>query len=661
MTVFVSINTYMENTLSGHQLIASIEVQKGNGLSAPNISANLSMYESFEPVKNYKSIYTLLQGNIANISSNSSMLLVDIGANSFPQLFGQTPYEFSTEIGIGPLIDKTYANTSNLFANGVSSYLQTLSIAQNYASASQSVLSSATTTQWVNGPQASTTGGFSNIGGSTPSSFSNIANCISEMGTLMIPELPYSGFSNAGCLKQIVSVSSTVGNLNHSLFGQTIYDSSTNANLVINEKLLDYIIANPAGRTANDTFQIVALNPLDIELGKLANVALSDIVDLDEVVTFLGVDSNIASSINYWTDCCNLHVLFGNEFTTVQSNMGIDLDVYSFIYSLVNNISGLTNISSMAALGETMSQITPITNSPELLSQTQPLSSSDCANLRASFGSGSGEYGNPTVDDVLGAANYNDALANVIVVLSSLTSNSVYANISSDTANVASALSGTLPVTLSNGSQYATLDTMAIAASTLINTNANVLASGLSSTMVSLLSEYNGIAETHNNSASVKNSTQYATVKAAQTAASSASGSNISSAISTLKGLQGLIQSVIFQTVTPSKSMTLDSNNPAISLKTPSGSALGGITGALTSTAVSSDSDAVSGSGHLTNCIDKSSLGGQAIAASMTEAKNNKVLSESGLSSTSFSAATSNLNMPSATGTKTLGGGLIKA
>src|ERR1035441_2299121 len=90
----------------------------------------------------------------------------------------------------------------------------------------------------------------------------------------------------------------------------------------------------------------------------------------------------------------------------------------------------------MEVLGTIMVQISPLTNSPDLLTLTSPITQDQFSNLQASFGPGSGTNGNPTVDDILGSTNYNQALSNTIVGLTSLTSSTHYANISADTSNI---------------------------------------------------------------------------------------------------------------------------------------------------------------------------------------------------------------------------------
>ena len=268
--------------------------------------------------------------------------------------------------------------------------MQVLSQAQNYAATSQTVLGTAAATQWAGGPALSATGGFSAIGGTDPVEFLAVASGISSLGTLMLPDDPFNGFSNARCFNQILeSGVDTIGNLHLTFFGKEITDPTTGNAWVIGSDLFNYVMANPVGLSTTDTFQIAALNPLDILIGQAANVALSQTGDLDAVISFFNVSSNAASSIYQWTDALNIPLMFGHTVTGIIANalsLGTTtLDAYHFIQALVTNIPGLTNITSMTVLGNTMAQLSPLTNSPQLLSLTSPISQNQFSNMQAAF------------------------------------------------------------------------------------------------------------------------------------------------------------------------------------------------------------------------------------------------------------------------------------
>ena len=55
------------------------------------------------------------------------------------------------------------------------------------------------------------------------------------------------------------------------------------------------------------------------------------------------------------------------------------------------------------------------------------------------------------------------------------------------------------------------------------------------------------------------------------------------------------------------------------------------------------NADEITGLGHLTNCIDGTSLTGQALNATVAEAQNNQILASAGLVSQSFATNPVNL------------------
>jgi len=490
------------NNLTGFQIIALTGLSSGNGLAPPNITVNYDIYKGFAPVANFSNIFYNASAN-ANITSSNANLLIGIGANSFPQIFGQIPNDFSSQIGYGPLFDIAPARTKTWFgnSNSISIFIQSVQIAQDYAEDAQSVLESAATAQWPGGPSSSISGGFSNLAGSN---FSKVGQAIQQLGNLMSPADPFNGFSNAYCFNKILeSGADYIGNLHVNFFGKTITDPVTNIQYVIGSDLFNLIMSNPQGVSSNDPFQIAALNPLDILLGEMANAALTSTGDLDAVVTFFNIGP-AASNIFNWTDCFNLPLMLGSIATqSIEASIKEPLTVYSFIKALISNVSGLSYVTSLTSLGSTMANIQPLSEG-NLSSLSTPVSTSMIANIRSSFGPGTGTYGNPTVDDIFGATYFNSALNNTIEAIKPLTYVPIWNVISSDSGNIASALINGFPiggVELSDANHYTNINTLAVAGANLINENANILASQASNlTNIALFKLYNGVAETHNNS-----------------------------------------------------------------------------------------------------------------------------------------------------------------
>ena len=663
------------NSFSGFQIIAVNGLQNGEGIAPPNIVANLTTYSSFAPVANYSNIYTTVTANVLpfDLTSANANVLINMGANSFPHVFGVVPEEFSTNIGNGPLFIITPQRTSSWFGtdNSTTVYLQVLGQAQSYAATAQAVIGSAASAQWVGGPEGSATGGFSAIGGNNSVQFSAVANAITGLGTLMTPYEPFNGFSNADCFNRILqSGNNTLGNLHLTFFGQSIVDPATGNTWVIGKELFDYVLNNPVGLTSEDTFQIAALNPLDAIIGQAADVALTQTGDLDAVITFFGISPNLASSVYQWTDCFNIPLLFGAAITNIISsslNIGnVSLSPYYFIKGLVSNINGLTNLSSMTALGMAMMQIVPLSNANILLSQTTPISQATFANIQASFGPGSGVYGNPTVDDILGSTNFNQALTDTITGLKPLVASSIYTNISSDTSNIVNALNSNIfPVTLSDGSTYYDLNNLAIGGTTLVNQNASNLANlAASVTTTSLFASYNGIAETHNNSVTLSaNTSPFSPINTPGITSGQLQD------FYQVSGIVGLVLGIIHTYYGASQIIKIDNppqatmfqKVPGAPLSSPS-AVLGAFPASLASMASLAtqipNADEITGLNNVSNCIDSTSLTGQALNAIVVETQNNQILLSSGLVSQSFAPNPINLTTPS-TGSSVIGGGLI--
>lgn len=665
------------NTLSGVQIIAAAGLQAGEGLKPPNIDANLAIYNSIKSVSNWNVIYS--NANVANITTTNIIALQSIGANSFPHLFGQIPNDFGSNLGIGPLISIASARTANLFSGSSTAnvFLQTLSQAQSYAAQSALVINSAASAQWPSGANSSITGGFSEIAGT---SIGLVGNAFQNCGTLMVPSDKFyglDGFSNAGCFLKLLNADKTIGNLHINFFGKTIQDPVTGNSYVIGSDLFNMILDNPYGKTTDDTFKIAALNPLDSLIGEAANNALTDTNNLDAVVSFFDVSG---SQINVWTDCLSLPTILGSPATSaIEIAIGVNpLDAYELLKSLSVNITGINNIDSIADLGSVMSNIIPLTDAPQISSLSTPVSTSDFSNIKASFGTGSGANGNPTVDDILGSTNYNDALYSTISAIQPLMSTSQYSNIVSDTGNIANALVNGIssPVYLSDGNSYADLNSLSSAGSILVNNNAASLAIiAPSLTNISLFSSYNAIAETHNNSIALAPKVGLTNTNI------NAISSDSLAAISKLSGLVGIVMSIVHRYHAPSASTNIDlPAHPAIYLQCPGPSALASFPSQLSSmaTAVSSQVNGLSslsslsslskisgvdettGLGLVSNLIDNTTKTGQALTATITEAANNQTLLKSGLTSTATMPNSTVLpSIP--TGINTIGGGLIKS
>lgn len=594
----------MTNTLSGFQVLATHGLLQGEGVTPPNISANLTSYYSLSPVNNFNIIYH--NANAANVTITNTSALQSLGANTFPHIFGQVPYDFSSALQVGPLFDKVVPRISYWFGNVISSsvFIQVLSSAQVYAQQSADLLNSAASTQWPNGPSSTASGGFSSIGGSDSKA---VSSAFQQLGLLMDMSAPLSGFSNAGCFKQILdSGNNSIGNLHLNFFGKNIIDPSSGISYVVNEDLLNMIINNPVGRNEDDSFQVVSLNPLDKILGELANSALVDTGDLDAVVTFLEINGDSASNINQWTDCLNISLMLGIQATqAIRESLNLKssdiLDAYDLIKLVMTSVKGISNLNSISEIGKVMSSISmlPLSNLTLLIN---PISSSNYANLQMSVGKGSGKNGNPTVADILGLTNLNDALNNTIIGLNSISNTPSWSNISSDTGNIANALVNgiTSPVFLSNGNSYSNINDLCSNAVVLINSESLILTNEISNP--SLFSDYNGIAETHNNSIQLMPITGIDTYDLVP--------DNIS-----LSGFPSQLSSLAVQNIE------------------------------------------TSGLDVLIPLFDNT-ITGQALNAIVLESKNNQILSQNGLVSSSFDENPNGL-LTSPTGTKTIGGGRV--
>lgn len=579
----------MANTLTGFQIVAINGLQNNLGLSVPNSTSLLNEYDSLTPVSNFTTIFNAAPG--AAITPQNVVALQNIGAASFPQLFGAVPYQYSNNLQIGILMPKVVAQINKIFgnSNNPSIFVQALTLAQAYASQSSDIINSAISATWNGNPSQSITGGFSALAGNNAGNLSIVADAFSQLGSVTLFNDIQSGFTCAAIMQQILNVDDTIGNLHINFFGKMIIDPQSGNTLVVNQSLLTNILNNPIAPT-NSTFAVVALNPLEQQLQILANQALVQTADLDSVITFVGMNGNAASSINQFSDCLNPQLMLGPVASSIVNfNLNTtQLDAWTLLNALVTNIKGISNITNFPALALTMAQVQPLGNLDLLAQMQSPITASQFSALQASLGPGSGANGNPTVADILGSTDINDTLQNVIFGINQLSSQPIYQNISTDTTNVAGVLlhgiSGS--VKLSNGNTYTDPNSFCADAAVLINNNANSLVIYASNNSLSnSFSLYSNLAQTVNNS-------QVLMTKA---------NINISS-------LQTSITSMV-----------------------EFGASL---------SSVALQNDEVGGLDVIIPIIDNSTLTGQAFTAIIIEAQNNQILNQNGIVSNSFDSGT---------------------
>jgi hypothetical protein len=598
------------NNLSGFQVIAINGLQTNSGLAPPNISANLTIYNNLPPVSNYNEIYTA--SFTAPITTPNALALRALGSYSFPHLFGVVPSDFDTNLGLGSLFPKVVVRVNSLFGNvsSPSIFAQALYQAQSYANQSADTINSAASTTWNGSPSSSIMGGLDQIFGTDPNTIAIISAAFNQLGSLVQFSNPSAGFSNAGVIQQILKGgNNTIGNLHLNFFGKTIIDPVTGNVLTVNQSLITSILSAPYPLD-NSSFQMVYLNPLDQALGILLNEALTNTLDLDAVITFIGVSGTAAASINQFTDCLNPQLMLGSAAQLILNNIRATttiLDAQLLISTLINSVRGLNNVPSINQLSTLTKQIKPLGNLPLIASMSSPISQTDFRNLQISLGPGSGANGNPTVSDILGATNLQTALGNVLIGLNSVKNSTVWNNISTDTSNVATALIGGIssPVFLSDGTSYTDLNLLSAAAVILTNNNANLLVSDIQSFgLGNLFSDYNGLAETHNNSIVLL-------TKAGINIA------NISNNISSLVSLGATVPGMTTQNVE------------------------------------------TSGLDVLMGVIDNTTLPGQALSATIIETQNSQVFQTNKIATDRNESNPNILNTPP-TGTNIIGGGRVR-
>lgn len=492
------------NALTGFQIIAINGLQNGQGLSVPNIGSLLSEYESFPPVANFITIYNSAPN--AAITPTNVIALQNIGANSFPQLFGAVPFVFSTNLGIGILIPQAEFQVNKIFGNvnSASIFVQALSLAQSYASQSADTINSAASATWNGNPENAISGGVCAIAGNNEANIAIVAQAFSQLGDVVQVNSVTGGFSAAAIFQEILDTGNdTIGNLHLNFFGKTIVDPTTGNTYVVNADLMTLILNNPVA-LPNSTFPLAAQNPLDIQLQMLANQALALTGDLDAVITFVGINGNAASNINQFSDCLNPQLMLGPAAGIIANVIGTpQLTASNFLQALVDNITGLNNVSNLPALGVVFGNTKPLGNLNLLAQMNAPVSPASFANLQAQLGPGSGANGNPTVADILGSTNIAGALTTSIAAINQLVGQTLYLNISTDTSNVANVLVNGWPGTekLSNGNTYTDANLYCSDAANLINLDSSLLALYAANIgLANNFSEYNILAETQNNS-----------------------------------------------------------------------------------------------------------------------------------------------------------------
>ena len=206
---------------------------------------------------------------------------------------------------------------------------------------------------------------------------------------------------------------------------------------------------------------------------------------------------------------------------------------------------------------------------------------------------------------------------------------------------------------MSDGSIYGNINSLAIGGSTLVNQNAANLANiAPSLTNVSVFSSYNNISETHNNSITLSNvASSFSPINTV------AMLSGATSDFPKVSGLVGLVLSIIHKYYGASQIVKIDNPPQSAMFQRIPGSpnfspsaVLGSFPSSLASMASLSsqipNADEISGLNNITNCIDMTSITGQALNATVKEAQNAQVLSSGGIISQAFATNPISLVIP---------------
>ena len=524
-------------TVTNFQLVAIKSIMNGTALAVPNISANLASFNTVGVVASYSNVYIF--GNIAftngNITAGNWANLQVLGSNSFPVFFGTTPWQYSQNLGSGPLLAKVSPRVSNLFPAGkdLSSPIQSISSAYSYAQQKSDLISSAATATFgsQSNPVYFSTGGLSAFGGSipTPTTMQAVGVPISQLGLLINFQGIASSFSVIGILNQIINNGAMhIGNLHINFFNKVITDPILGRPVIITPDFINQISTGVVQSSTNqNTYPILANNRYEASLRVALDDALLDTSDLEAVLTYIGVlqpiptAAQIASGvesapsttiyspvINKFSDCLDIENMLGPAASAIIKTgngfgNGLPLTADVFVTGLLINVKSSQNILSSEALGNALISLDTLTSSPNIAALTSPLTANDFANICSVVGSGSGPNNTILVADVLGSTNLNESLSSAVTGLQQLNTIGnaiVLQHIQQDTSNLALALSSNIPVTgigLSNGVLYYTQNNLVSNAVPLIEQNATILAQA---NLATYFSDYYTVAQTHNNS-----------------------------------------------------------------------------------------------------------------------------------------------------------------
>jgi hypothetical protein len=490
----------MSSSVSAFQIILSNELQ-GNTLPVtfgPTANILLSEYEAVGFVSQYDTIIDMVNGgNVSYLSFNAVQSLTTLGSDSFPELFNATPSQFTSSAGYGPLFGNAIIHIERYInPNNSTVFFQSVSNAAIFAQQQNAIISSLTTLPSTIVASQYTTGGISAFAGNSASNLATVAAAFANIGSVIDFQNLAASFSASAILLPLAQQSSPVANLQVNLFGKTIVNPVTGKLYVINAATLQSIVNNPVSADGVVT-PTVSQHPLEAPLQVAVNAALSDIGDLDAMCTYLGVSGATAASVFQFTDFLNPTLMFNTATPILMQNLGIvsagGLTVPNIVDMLQQNLTGATNIQSSAQLANAMSQL----QSVDSLSQITAISVLPTSNTISNIGIG--VNGLLTVSDVLGSSNIAPVLSNLTTSISSINALPVMANIRADISNLVIGLTtANVPGPLSNGDTFANINSYVLGCTFLINQNANTV--NAATNFTSLISDYNLIAQTYNNS-----------------------------------------------------------------------------------------------------------------------------------------------------------------
>lgn len=479
--------------LTPFQIILANDLQ-GNvqPFLTPNISLELAIYNEFDTVSKYAIISDLVAGeSLSFLNSIAITSLEQLGANSFPQLFGAIPSGYTSSIGTGTLFDKIVTRLEKYVnINNSSVAYQTIANASLFASQTNNNINQLTTNQ--NSDQY-VSGGISSFAGNTSIQVQTVSQAFANIGNVIdFTNLPAS-FSASNILLPLAQQNSPIANLQVNLFGQSIIDPRNGNVLIINTSLLQRIISNPISSDGIIT-ATVSQNPLEAPLIVAANNALTNVGDLDAMCSYLNISGNAASSIFQFSDMLNVELMFDTATPVIKQNLGITsapLTIPNVVDMLQQNLTGAENITSSSTFSNALAKLQSIENLNQvLIITTLPIIT---ANV------GIGLNGSLTTSDILGSSNVTASLVETISAISAIPNTVITQNIDSDINNLVVALqTNSIPGPLSDGQIFSTVNDYVVGCTALINSNAIKLLSTVQDT--SFINSYNVLAQTHNNS-----------------------------------------------------------------------------------------------------------------------------------------------------------------